>query len=881
MSVVNWDTQQARNQIPNYAHPVIRRGRLLDSLSEAMFSPPDSPTTVAMLIAPVGTGKTMLLSDWAAAVSVQPNPPTIAWLTVEERDNDLDTVRSAVRATLESTGNPAVSDAVRDLPPINDENYPFAMAQALEAVGEPVWLILDDAHLLHEPTVLEALGNFLRWAPPSLRTILAGRFEPPLAVHRMRLEGRVCDLSHRDLAFTEEEAAILFAEHGVRLDGLDLTKILGRTEGWAAGLRLAAISLARHPDPTAMITDFSGDSRVVADYLVNEVLDGLTEHEREFVVETSVPDAFTVELAEALTGNQGSRDVLDTLEHSNFLVERVCGSPGWYRYHPLLREYLRAEVGRLGRDAVGDLERVAAGWFARSGDHEHALEHALQAGDDDALLTLLQECGLRLVLAGNWATVISVLDRVSPTVRADPSTRLLRVAAELARGNTAAASSTLSALDRASDQDDAEMPAELEMLGDGLRLQVAVQTGGIENALKTLQSDPVGEAGDPELDSFALLQEGIAELYLGRLVPAGLHLEDALATARAAELPAVVLEALTGLAAVAAYRCRLDDMIARASEATDHGRVHDLTGHRHCQLAQLFGALGHYLRVEDEAAAQLASLCVPHLAACESPAMGRASVLLGAILEFESTDDRHAAARVIRDHCAPGRNRPLPPGTTALLATSAQRAFLQVGEPVWAAQVAELTTAELGHGGEVAVLQATMSLHHRRLDAARRELAPVLSGELECLSDVTLIRAWLMAATIADARDDSITARSALVEAITIAEPEAILRPFRDGGEPLRDLLDRHRGRFGVYDKFAERARSVIPQSAQGATDLLTPREMELLVELPSWHTAEQIAADLFVSVNTVKTHLRGIYRKLDVRTRRDAITEARARGLL
>ncbi|AQA25776.1 aTP-dependent transcriptional regulator, MalT-like, LuxR family [Rhodococcus sp. MTM3W5.2] len=180
-------------------------------------------------------------------------------------------------------------------------------------------------------------------------------------------------------------------------------------------------------------------------------------------------------------------------------------------------------------------------------------------------------------------------------------------------------------------------------------------------------------------------------------------------------------------------------------------------------------------------------------------------------------------ARVIRDHCGPARNRPLPPGTTALVATSAQRAFLQVGEPVWAAQVAEQTAAELGHGGEVAVLHATMSLHHRRLDAARRELAPVLSGELVCLSEVTLIRAWLMAATIADTRNESITARSALVEAMTIAEPEGVLRPFYDGGEPLRDLLDRHRGRFGVYDKFAERARSVIPQSAQGTTDLLTP----------------------------------------------------------
>ncbi|AQA24084.1 AAA ATPase domain protein [Rhodococcus sp. MTM3W5.2] len=612
MSVVNWDTYRARNQVPNYAHPVIRRQRLLDSLSDATSSPPGLPPSIALLIAPVGAGKTMLLADWAAATAAQPDPATIAWLTIEEQDNELGAARSAVRSALENTGNSAVSEAIRQLPPTTGDDYPAALAHALEAADAPIWLIIDDAHLLHDPAALESLGKFLRWAPPNLRTILAGRFEPPLAVHRMRLEGRVFDLSHRELAFTEDEAAILFAEHGVRLGECDLAKIRSRTEGWAAGLRLAAISLARHPDPTAMITDFNGDSRVVADYLVNEVLDGLTEDERGFVVETSIPDAFTAELAEVLTGNQGSRDVLDTLEHSNFLVERVSGAPGWYRYHPLLREYLRAEVGRLGRLAVGDLEAVASEWFARSGDHVHALEHALHAGDDDALLTLLRECGLRLVLAGDWAAVIGVLDRVSPAVRADPSTRLLRVAAELARGNTAAASSTLSALDRESAQDDAEMPAELEMLGDGLRLQVAVQTGGIENALETLQSDPVGEAGDPELDSFALLQEGIAEMYLGRLEPAGRHLEDALATARAAELPAVVLQALAALTAVAGYRGRLNDMTARASEAADHGRAHHLTDHRHFHVAQLFGALGHYLRMEDEATAPLMSQCVPN-----------------------------------------------------------------------------------------------------------------------------------------------------------------------------------------------------------------------------------------------------------------------------
>lgn len=880
MSVVKWDTHRVRAQVPAYAHPVIRRQRLLDSLSATLLSPTDSPTTIAMLSAPVGSGKTMLLADWATQVGAGSGAPTIAWLTLEERDNHPSAFRAAALTALENTASPTIAQAMNHLPPTTADNYHVALAELLGALDEPIWMILDDSHLLHDPDTLDDLGNFLRWAPPSLRTILAGRFEPPLALHRMRLEGRVRDFSPHELAFTEEEAAILFAEHGLHLEDRDLVKIRSRTEGWAAGLRLAAISLARHEDPSAMIADFSGDNRVVADYLVNEVLDGLAEDERCFVIETSIPEAFTVELAEALTANPDALRILDTLERGNFLIERVVGSPGWYRYHPLLREYLRAEVGRLGRRAVTDLERVAAGWFAQCGDHLPALEHALHSNDDQALLALLQECGLRLVLAGRGSTIIDVLDRAPQAVRGDPSTRLLRVAAELARGNTATAASTLNALDRSS-TDSMATSQDLTLLEDGLRVQVSIQTGGIENALDALQADAVGEAGNPELDAFALLQEGMAELYLGRLDPADRHLEDALANARAAELPAVILQSLAALSAVAAYRCQLGEMTARATEAAEVGRAHDLTGNVFFHVALLFDALGHYLRVEDAAMHRLLGECLPALVSCPDPAIARASVCFGAVFDFESSGDRHAVAKRIRDHSSPLRDEPLPPGATAIIAASVQRAFLQVGEPGWAAQVATYTATVLGHSGEVAVLNASMSLHHRRMDSARRELSPVLSGELGCVSNITLIRAWLTAAMIADARNESITARSALVEAMTIAEPDGILRPFFDGGEHVRDLLDRHRGRFGVYDKFAERARSVIPQFAHGATDLLTPREMELLVELPSWHTAEQIAADLYVSVNTVKTHLRGIYRKLDVRTRRDAITEARARGLL
>ncbi|TQF74918.1 LuxR family transcriptional regulator [Rhodococcus spelaei] len=874
MSVANWDTYRVRAQVPTYAHPVIRRQRLLDELTVAMTTPDATATTVALLCAPVGSGKTMLLADWARSAAAE--GPTVAWLTVEEHDNGRIAFRAAARAALENSGNIRVAEALRAVPPIESDQFPAAVAEVLGALSEPIWMVLDDAHLLHDPETLDELGTFLRWAPTTLRTIVAGRYEPPIALHRLRLEGRVRDFSIHELAFTEEESSILFSEHGLALDSEDHTRIHACTQGWAAGLRLAAISLAQHPDPSAMIADFTGDSRMVADYLVNEVLDSLADEQRNFVVETSIPDTFTAELAEQLTGKVNAHRQIEALERASFLIERVPGSAGWYRYHPLLREYLRAEVGRQGRCAVADLELTAAAWFADAHDSVSALEHTLHAGDGPALIALLEQCGLRLVLGGRGDVVIDILDRASPSVRDDASMRLLRAAAELARGNDAAATSSLGVPQRIND----DPPLQHAVLEDCLRLQVSIHSGGIENALEVLQADPVGATGNPELDAFALLQEGMAEVYLGRLEPARRHLEDALSTAAAAEVPAVTLQTLAALTAVACYQGRFTDMADLAQRADAYGRDHALTGDVYFSLAQLFAALGHYLRVEPESMALLTSEAVPALLICPDPTIVRAAACFGAVFDFETSGDQHSVASTIRDHAGPEGSRPIPPGATAIVAPSVQRAFLQVGETSWAGRVAAFTAAELGTCGEVVLLDGAMALHNRRADAARRALAPVLSGAVACVADTTRIRAWLMEALIAHGRHESGSARAALAEAMTIAEPQEILRPFHDGGEPLRDLLNHHHGRLGALDDFATRARSVIPH-ATVATGLLTARELELLLELPSWRTAEQIAADLFVSVNTVKTHLRGIYRKLDVSSRRDAITEARVRGLL
>ncbi|MGW0174544.1 LuxR C-terminal-related transcriptional regulator [Rhodococcus sp. NPDC003322] len=872
MSVANHTTRRAR--VPAYGRAAIRRHRLHEALSSTMSPTEGTPSSVALLSAPVGSGKTMLLADWVTETAAGQDAPTTAWLTVQESDNEREPLAPVLTA-LRATADAEVLDALSDLPAADTDDYPAVVAESLGALSRPILLILDDVHLLHAPTALEALGAFLRWAPPTVRTVLAARFEPPLALHRMRLDGRVRDFPPQELAFTEEEAAQLFADHPVTLDTGDLHAVWERTQGWAVGLRLAAIVLGRSADPTAVIADFGGDNQVVADYLVGEVLDHLDPAERAFVVESSIPDSFTVELAEALTGNPNARGILDTLERENFPLERVAGRPGWYRFRPLLRDYLRAEVSRLGRSAVADLENVASRWFAESGADARALEHAQHAGDIRALRSLLAGRGLGAVLRGHGAKVIEVLDHAPPSVRSGRTARLVRAAAEIARGNEAAAASVLGA---AGSTTTTETPHS-RLLEHTLRLQLALRTGGVEDALDRLHDDDAGASGKPELDAFVLLSEGAAELCLDQLDRAGQHLEAAAATARSADLPALEVEALTWLAAEAAFRCELGTMDRHASAAIDLGRSRDLAGGTHVRLAELMRDWGRYLRMDPPAVPDDAEHQT--LTECPDDAITDAAACVRELLRRSDTTGRRPSGVAIHAHLESAAQHPLPPGTVALLAPVVHRILLDEGQEPHLGQLSAHTARVLGRGGELALIVAMTAAHRGRVDAASTELEPVLSGELSCTAPVTLIHAWLLDASIADRRHDDLRARAAVTEALRLAEPEGIRRPFFDGGGgTIRSLLDRHSGRFGVLDGFAEQVRAVVPAAAGRAT-LLTSRERELLTELPSWRTAEQIAADLFVSVNTVKTHLRGIYRKLGVRTRQEAIAEARVRGLL
>ncbi|WP_433609428.1 LuxR C-terminal-related transcriptional regulator [Prescottella agglutinans] len=852
---------------------VVSRARLLGTL-DAALTRPESSMSVVLVCAPAGSGKTTFLADWAHRARERPERPVVAWTTIVDNDDGSPTLHAELVRALESTGHPEIERMCRNVSkPTAEQRLP--VVQALLELDETVWLVLDDAHLLHDPDALADLEELLRAPSQHLRVIVCGRFEPPLAFHKLRLEGRVTDVTFADLAFTADEASIMLGEHDVSLAPADLSALMKRTEGWAAGIRLAGMSLAGHPDPTSLIENFTGCRRAVADYLIEQVLAGQSEEIRQFLIKTSVPSSFTAALAEELTGCTDAHAIIDQLERRNFLISRIDGAPTQFRYHPLLRSYLRAEISRLGRRAVVELEHVAARWYAEFGDALLSLEHGITAGDVSDVESVLDESGLALVLDGHGESVERLLAQAPRSIRDRAIAGLVRAAAHLQQSDNATLAASL--LDSVGSVEGGAS-ANATRFEQALRVQVSIHTGDIADALDSSRAVDPGPSGDPFLDSFTALQRGRGQLYLGRLGAAEHDLRRARAHAREIEATRLEAQAAAALGVVALSRAQLGEAQALATRSrcmTADADPHPSTDTRRATLLE---ATCHYLRNDTARAAELASAVRVHDA---DNYLARESAVARALFGVELAEDRRTAVAAVHTATLTGRATPLPPGSLAACLPSIQFAYLHIGETTWARELFGVVSKSLGHTGDVALLEAILHLCTNQLERARTLLRPVLDGELPCAAATNVVTAWLVEAEVARRRGHDSRAHDALVEALRLAEPEGVLRPFHDMAPAARELLSASRGRFGARDSFADLVWASFPKATVTTAEQLTRRELELLAELPTWRTAEEIASDLCVSVNTVKTHLRGIYRKLGVTTRRDAVSAAHAHGLI
>src|SRR5215216_6152054 len=424
---------------PSTAFRQVIRSRLFDLLDAG------TEQLLTLVSAPAGAGKTTLLASWSS--SRRP-PGPVAWLSLDAGDNDAARFWAYVLAALCQSGAVPRDGALRRLAPQPGSKQSFLplLVSGLAELSTPVVLVLDDLQDITDAAVLHGLELLLRHAPSQLRLVLATRFDPPLPMQRLRVSGRLAQVRAADLAFTVPEAADLLAESQGQpmLSEEDVALLQARTEGWAAGLRLAALSLEGQPDPHRFVTQFAGDDKSIADYLTGEVLDRQPEELRTFLLRTCIVDELTGDLADALTGGDDGESMLARLERANGFVTTVGPRRNSYRYHRLFADLLRYELRREAPGQVPRLHRRAAGWYAARGQMLPAMRQALMAGEWRYAADLMARHGPSLILRGDTATLHELVGRLpAELVQADPELTLLGAADRIVRGDSEAAASDL------------------------------------------------------------------------------------------------------------------------------------------------------------------------------------------------------------------------------------------------------------------------------------------------------------------------------------------------------------------------------------------------------------------------------------------------------
>ncbi len=443
------------------------------------------------------------------------------------------------------------------------ERAAWVPVQGEERDPQRVWLVIDDVHELRPDEALRQLELLVMRAPAGLRFVLATRHDLRLGLHRLRLEGELTEIRAADLRFTLDEAQALYEVAGVELSGSAVARLYDRTEGWAAGLRLAALSVAGHPDPERFAAEFSGSERTVAEYLLAEVLDRQPEPVRRLLLRTSVLEQVDGELADLLTGGSGGERVLQQLEQANTFVAALDARRSWFRYHQLFADLLQLELRGIAPAELPALHATAAAWFAEHGYPVEAVRHAQAAQDWGLAARLLSDHWYGIVLNGQGATAYELLTRFpADAVVADAELAALMAGGELIRGSLEEAGRYIALAARGSASVPADRRGRMQVVLAGRRMRLARQRGDLavvaEEAQRLLApagaADPVRLGLGGDLPALALIDLGIAELWTGRFDEADRHLEQGVALAHRIGRPYLEVTGLAHWAQLVSWR---------------------------------------------------------------------------------------------------------------------------------------------------------------------------------------------------------------------------------------------------------------------------------------------------------------------------------------
>src|SRR5215211_688179 len=886
---------------PSQARPkLVARPHLVESLTR------EPGRRLTLLSAPAGFGKTTLLNKWAK--SRADGESYVAWLSLDEADNDpvrfLAYLVAALRRTVEEGGfGEAVLAALRSPQPPRLEALTAALVNELAALPGELDLVLDDYYLIDSEAVHGIVSFLLERLPPNTHLVISSRVDPPLPISRLRARGQMAELGPAELAFTPEEAAaFLRGVMELDLSAEDIATLEERTEGWIAGLQLAALSMRDRKDVSDFIESFSGSHRDVLDFLAEEVLEGQPEHVREFLLDTSILDGLTGPLCDALTGRNDGDEMLKRLERENLFVVALDDERRWYRYHHLFADFLRGRLGRERPERVGELHLSAAEWNEQNGRLSSAIEHALSAPDHDLAARLIEEGVEGAVERGEGTTALRWLEAL-PT---EPKRRRPRLFVEHAvalviTGRPDDAEPLLKVAERAAEPADEDGEDGRLLLGfaSAVRSWLARLRGdapeAVELARRALSLLPDDEA---PLHNYAAVRLGDALRAVGDLAAADEAYAEAAEIDRAARHSYGRLAGMVMHARVRAEQGRLreaDEAFRRALLLLTGGgfELSPAAGVVHIGMADLL-----YER-DDLDGAESALERGVELA----ERTGDVSTLVWAYVtlsrakrawgdEGGALEMARQAERVARDSGADLQ--------IAIASSWMTRLLLARGDLAEAVAVEQERAANADDAADAArVVDRLTSARLLHAQGWHREALPLLEklGEMAKAAGRTggLIEILALQALALWAGSKKERAVSILAGALALAEPEGYVRTFVDEGAPIAELLSEvleglQRGRLNppIPAHYLRKLLAALERDDAGdrlpAIRLPEPpsgRELEVLQLVAAGKSNRQIATELFVSVGTVKTHLNNLYRKLNARSRTQAVARGRELDLI
>lgn len=924
---------QTKLYIPAPRPHLVDRPSVTAKLRASLLQP------ITLIAAPAGFGKTTLVSKWIAEGDHQ-----VAWLSLDDDDNDPMRFLTYVTAALQAQ-QPALGMAVQGLLAASEAPQPKAiltqLLNELRMLAIPIILVLDDYHLITNSVIHEALTFWVDHLPPSFHLVITTRIDPPLPLARWRVRNQLTELRTDDLRFRLEEVATFLNEvMGLPLTEAEIVRLETRTEGWIAGLQLAALSMQGRADVSGFIQAFSGSHRHVLSYLVEEVLNRAPEGTHDFLLHTSLLERLTAPLCNTVTGRNDSLQLLQKLEQANLFLIPLDDEGKWYRYHQLFAEVLRTLLSETQPDVVLHLHQRASAWYAQQQLWSEAIHHTLVAHDFAQAARLIEQVGIALFAQPNIQHAIRRWLSALPDSIVSERPRLcliyawiLFVRSEIAAGMTWVREAEVAMQLNPALMADTSLPGEIA----AMRALLAAynpnpaSTEALTEAIAWGQQ-ALASLGDEQATFRAVAAEAIGSAYMkqGDVVRAEQALTEANRMGQvagnvhvfaAAALNQVAMQRALGALGLALATCQA----ALAWLKQQNALAYPIVGGLYLNLADL-------LREQNqlEAAQQTAQKAIEQSDQGLNPALIIFSRLV--LLRVKQAQGDWAQARVVlRELATLAEQHPMVIHSTLLPAITAQ---LHVAESISASsstpaletawQWAQYTTWEgIASVAAHRFLDFVYVYEHSRIARAQILLAWARITNDAALLQETLaylqrqqpiaeaaglgwyqIKLQLLQALAYQSLNATKAALTALTHALRLAQPEGFIRVFVDEGEPLRLLISEFRLwivqqpsteqniQLQTYldQLFANFAREQRPQDEpllrkppkiQNLLDPLSDREVEVLQLIVAGLSNSEIAARLFISNSTVKTHINRIFSKLAVQSRTQVFVRARELGLV